>query len=123
MPPTPPKLLGKQYIIGLPTGDTLTGYDRDSYNKETTADIEYGRDEDNAEVAAIVSNPGVRLNLSGKALASSNAVEQLVKGNVVSVGTKAYLIEAATVARTAGGFAVFSLTLYAPDGLQMTTTP
>ena len=105
-----PVIHGTEVLIGFPTGETLTGVIRDSYDKETTADIEHIRDEDNNEVTALVSNPGMRITLDGVCTSTQAA---LLKGGIVSINSLVYLVEAATV-RHSKLATRFSLTCYKP---------
>lgn len=105
-----PVIKGDNVLIGFPTGETLTGVIRDSYDKETTADIEHIRDEDNNEVTALVSNPGMRITLDGVCTADQAAI---LKGGTVTINSVVYLVETATVRHTKLATR-FSLTCYKP---------
>jgi hypothetical protein len=107
-----PTVLGSTVLIGFPSGEELSGVIRDSYDKETTADIEHIRDEDNVEVAALVSNPGKRITLDG---VCTTGQESILKGGTVTINSVVYLVEAATVRHTKLATR-FSLTCYKPDG-------
>lgn len=111
-----PTIEGATVLIGFPTGETLTGVLRDSYDKETTADIEHIRDEDNNEVTALVSNPGMRITLDGVCTATQAA---LLKGGTVTINDVVYLVEAATV-RHSKLATRFSLTCYKPTAATYT---
>lgn len=107
-----PSIKGATVLIGFPTGEELSGVIRDSYDKETTADIEHIRDEDNVEVTALVSNPGKRITVDGVCTTDQASI---VKGGTVTINSVAYLVEAATIRHTKLATR-FSLTCYKPDG-------
>jgi len=117
LPNNKPKNIGKKFVIGLPGGQTVTGLVRETVDRTNTADVEMVRDEDNAEVAAIVSNPGKRLAVAG--VMAEDLADQIAPGAVVTAAGKEYLVEASAVsyART---LARFTMTLYAPDAMEMT---
>ena len=105
-----PAIKGTTVLIGFPTGESLTGVVRDSYDRESTADIEHIRDEDNNEVTALVSNPGMRITLDGVCTATQ---ADIIKGGTVTINGVVYLVEAATI-RHSKLATRFSLTCYKP---------
>ena len=111
-----PSIKGATVLIGFPTGESVSGVIRDTYDRETTADIEHIRDEDNNEVTALVSNPGRRITVDGVCTTTQAA---LLKGGTVTINSVKYIIETATVrhSRTATRF---SLACYKPDSLTYT---
>ena len=111
-----PVIKGATVLIGFPTGESVSGVIRDTYDRETTADIEHIRDEDNNEVTAIVSNPGLRITVDGVC----TEAQTIGKGDVVTINSIIYLVESATVrhSRTATRF---SMTCYKPDGATYTS--
>jgi hypothetical protein len=110
-----PAIKGTTVLIGFPTGETVAGVIRDTYDKETTADIEPVRDEDNCEVTMLVSNAGLRITVDGKC---SSAVT-LKKGDIVTINSVKYLCEAA-VNRYTTTLTRFSGTFYKPAGATFT---
>ena len=110
-----PTIKGTTVIIGFPTGESVTGIVRDTYDKETTADIEFVRDENNNEATALVSNLGMRIVVEGHC----SAAVTILKGDTVTVNSIKYVCENA-VARHSRLATRFSLTLYKPA--QMTIT-
>ena len=109
-----PVVRGTNFIIGLEGGQTVEGAVRESTESEGTADIEMVRDENNAECAAVVSNTGSRLTISGNMTAEIT----IKKGEVVTIGTKKYLVEDCKISR-GRSVARFTMTLYAPDALTL----
>lgn len=104
---------GATVVVGFPSGESVSGVIRDTYDKEPTADIEYVRDENNNEVTALVSNLGMRITVDGVC----SAAQTIVKGDVVTINSIKYLCEAATLRY--GKLATrFSMTVYKPT--QMT---
>ena len=110
-----PLIKGTAVLIGFPTGETVAGLLRDTYDKETTADIEMVRDEDNCEPTAIVSNPGLRIVVDGKC----SAAMTVTKGTIYTINSVKYLCEAA-VNRHSPTVTRFSGTFYKPDGATYT---
>ncbi len=110
-----PVIKGATVLIGFPDGETVSGVIRDTYDKETTADIEPIRNEDNEEATMLVSNPGLRIVVDG-VCSSAQTIE---KGGQVTINAVIYLCEAATV-RHSKLATRFSMTVYKPDGLTLT---
>jgi len=109
-----PVVKGTSVVVGFPDGETVTGVIRDTYDRETTADIEYVRNENNEEATALVSNPGVRVVVDGVC----TAAQTIAKGDQVTINSVIYLCEAATM-RYAKTQARFSMTIYKPDGMTL----
>ena len=110
-----PAIKGATILFGFPTGETVTGLVRDTYDKESTADIELVRDEDNAEVTALVSNPGLRIVVDGKC----SSAMTVTKGAIYTINGVKYLCEAATN-RYTPTVTRFSGTFYKPAGATYT---
>ena len=102
--------------IGLPSGITITGLVRESLDTETTADIEYGKDEDNNDAFAVVSNLGNRIVIVAKL---SQAVS-VKKGDVVTLNSVKYLCEVANTSRTPT-FTRLNFTVYKPTAMVFPT--
>ena len=106
---------GATVLVGFPTGETVTGVIRETYDRESTADIEYVRDENNNEATALVSNMGTRVVVDG----TCSAAQTIVKGDFVTINSIKHVCEAATLRY--GKLATrFSMTVYKPA--QMTLT-
>lgn len=110
-----PSIVGTTVLIGFPDGEEVSGVVRETYDKESTADIEYLRNEDNEEDTALVSNPGQRIVVDGHC----TAAQTVKKGESYTINGVVYLCEAATNrhSRTATRF---SATFYKPDGMTIT---
>jgi hypothetical protein len=98
--------------IGLASGLTFTGLIRESVDRESTADIEYGKDESNNDAFAVVSNLGNRVSITAKL---SQAVS-VKKGDVVTLNSVKYLCEQANLATTPT-FTRLTLVCYKPDAM------
>ncbi|MCK9468140.1 MAG: hypothetical protein M0Q49_01875 [Porticoccaceae bacterium] len=112
-----PTLLGTKVQIGFPDGATIGGTFRDTYDSDSTADIETIRDEDNNEVTAIVSNLGDRVTIEFTCAAS---VPDVKKGETLTVGAVLYLVEAANIRRSRSATRG-TVTLYKPTAATWTT--
>jgi hypothetical protein len=102
--------------IGLPSGITITSLVRESTDHETTGEIEYGKDENNNDAFAIVSNLGNRYTIVAK-LAAAVSVK---KGDVVTVNGAKYLCEVANTSKTTS-FTRLNFTIYKPDAMVFPT--
>jgi len=102
---------GMKVIVGLPDGDKIEGVVRDAVDIERSADVEYVRDEDNNDAAAIVSNRGVRKTIAG----NMRRDVDIAKGDVVEIGGGKYIVDSASISRSRS-LARFTVTVYAPDG-------
>ena len=115
-----PAVKGTAVLVGFPSGETMTGIIRDAYDKETTADLEYVRDENNNEATALVSNLGGRIVVDGTA----SAAVSTAKGDILTIGeglaAVEYIVEAVTLRHSRTATRV-SVTLYRPT--QMDPTP
>lgn len=109
-----PTVRGTAALIGFPGGITLTGFTRESQSDESTADIEYLRDENNNEAVAIVSNPGARVSVEGW----STTAPALKKGDTITIGAVPHIVEAWSVRYTSGATR-FSITAYKPDAMTL----
>ena len=107
-----PTVIGTSVQVGFPTGETVTGIIRASYDKEPTADIEYIKDESNNDATAVVSNLGMRIVVDG-VLSAANTT---AKGSTVTVNSIKYIVEAITRRHTPGATRC-SMTLYKPTGM------
>jgi hypothetical protein len=104
-----PTVIGTSVQVGFPSGETVTGIIRASYDKTPTADIEYVRDENNNEATAVVSNLGMRIVLEG----TLSAANTTAKGSTVTVNSVKYIVEDIVRRHTAGSTRA-SMTLYKP---------
>lgn len=107
-----PTVLGATVLVGFPAGSTMTGIIRDTYDVESTADIEYVRNEDNGEATAIVSNPGQRIVVDG----TVTATQTVKKGEAITINSVVYIVEA-TSTRYGKLATRISITAYKPDSL------
>ena len=120
MASTAPINIGTKIVVGLPTGQTITGIIRDTVDITPSGDIEWVRDENNADCAAIVSNPGERLVIVGT---MKDDITSTVKtGTVIKIAGKDYVVESVTYSRTKT-VARYNMTVYAPDGLALGVQP
>lgn len=106
-----PLTKGTEVLVGFPDSSSVTGVIRDTYEVDTTADIEHVRNEDNEEATAIVSNTGERLIVDGVCSADVT----FKKGDICTINSIAYICEAAKL-RYSKTTARFSGTFYKPDG-------
>ena len=104
-----PAVTGATVIVGFAAGTAVANVIRDSHDTETTADIEYVRDENNNEATAVVSNLGARVTVAGVC----SAAVTIKKGDVVTINSVGYLVESATERRTKT-VCRFELTAYKP---------
>ncbi len=107
-----PTVIGTSVQVGFPTGETVTGIIRASYDKQPTADIEYIRDETNNDATAVVSNLGMRIVVEG-VLSAANTT---AKGSTVTINSVKYIVED-IVRRHTPGATRCSMTLYKPTGM------
>jgi hypothetical protein len=107
-----PTVIGSTVQVGFPTGETVTGIIRASYDKEPTADIEYIKDENNNDGTAVVSNLGMRIVVDG-VLSAANTT---AKGSTVTINSIKYIVEAITRRHTPGATRA-SMTLYKPTAM------
>ena len=77
------------YTIGFVTAEAVSGLTRDSQENMTNADIEEIRDENNAAVAILVSNPVVTKRIEGIMLSTYTPP---AKGDVVTVNSIKYMV-------------------------------
>ena len=105
-----------EVLIGLPTGVVIQGMIRESVNLEPTADIEYGKDEQNNDAYAIVSNLGNRTSIAGKL----SGEVTFKKGETIAIDEVNYVIESATTAHTLS-YTRFNLVVYKPDAMTIAT--
>ena len=117
MASTPPVNIGEKIVIGLPDGQTIEGTIRDTVDTTPSADIEWVRDENNNDVAAIVSNPGTRMTIAG--VMKTDITDTVKTGTVLSIKSKSYIVENVTYSRTKT-VARYSMTVYAPDAMTFT---
>ncbi len=89
-----PTIKGTTVQIGFPAGEIITGTIRDSLDNDTTADIEYIRDESNNESTAIISNLGLRKTIE---FTAQSAVPSIKKGDVLAVNSISYIVESAVI--------------------------
>ena len=107
-----PTVIGTSVQVGFPTGETVTGIIRASYDKEPTADIEYVRDENNNDGTAVVSNLGMRIMVDG----TLSAANTTAKGATVTVNSVKYIVES-IIRRHTPGATRASMTLYKPTAM------
>ena len=107
-----PTVLGATVLVGFPSGSTMPGIIRDTHDVESTADIEYVRNEDNGEATALVSNPGQRIVVDG----AVTATQTVKKGEAITINSVVYIVEA-TSTRYGKLATRISITAYKPDAL------
>jgi hypothetical protein len=110
-----PSVLGTSALVGFPTGETVTGVIRESYDTEQTAEIEPVKDENNNDASMIVSNLGKRITLSGEC----TAAQTVRKGGLLTINSVVYMVESAVMRRTKTK-ARFDCTVYKPDATTFT---
>jgi hypothetical protein len=81
---------------------------------EPTAEIEYGKDEENNDAYAIISNRGARKSIAGKI---TGAID-FKKGDSITIDEEDYVIETATISHTPS-FTRFVLVVYKPDAMSI----
>jgi hypothetical protein len=102
--------------IGLASGVTITSLVRESVDHETTAEIEYGKDEQNNDAYAVVSNLGNRYSVVGK-IAAAVSVK---KGDIITINGAKYLVEQANTSYAAS-FTRFSFVANKPTAMVFPT--
>ncbi len=107
-----PTIIGTTVIIGFPTGETISGVIRDTYNKDGVGKVEYIQDENNNDGTVIVSGLGNRISVEGT-MSAANTVRV---GDVVTVNSIKYVVESVGERRTRLA-ARIAMTLYKPDAL------
>lgn len=107
-----PTIIGTTVIIGFPTGESISGVVRSTYNKDGVGKIEYIPDEDNNDATAIVSALGNRITVEGT-MSAANTVRV---GDTVTVNSIKYIVEAVGERRTTLA-ARITMTLYKPDAM------
>ena len=97
---TAPVQLGTACEIGI-GGYTYSGFIVEDAERQSIAKVEDVMDEDDATLAKIISNPGVRVtvNVMGK---SGSTLEAVKIGDVVTMNSIAMMVEDATQRRSRG---------------------
>jgi hypothetical protein len=114
-----PTIIGTSVEVGFPSGTTMSGIIRASYDVSPTADIEYIKDESNNDGSALVSNLGTRLVVDG-VITEADDTE---KGDIITIGTDPddveYVCEDVTRRHVPLATRI-SLTLYRPTAMDPT---
>jgi hypothetical protein len=76
-------------VIGFPTGTSVTGVIRETYETSSERDIEDVRNEDNDTYAQILSNAVTIIKVSGH---TESTVVIPVKGDTVTINSVKYLV-------------------------------
>jgi hypothetical protein len=111
--PNAPTVIGS-VLIGFGDGNVIQGMIRESLNLEPTAEIEYGKDEDNNDAYAIVSNLGNRISIAGKL----SGVVTFKKGDTIAIDEVNYVIEQAVTSHTSS-FTRFNLIVYVANAMSI----
>ena len=104
------------YNIGFVTADTVSGLTRDSQENTKHTDIEEIRDENNAAVAILVSNPVVVKRIDGNMLSTYIPP---AKGDVVTVNSIKYMVYSVSV-KYGRTWTRVSMELQKPDSITFT---
>jgi hypothetical protein len=104
------------YMVGFITAEAITSLTRDSQDNSSFADIEEIRDENNAAVAILVSNPGLIKRFEAIML---SAYTPPVKGSVVTVNSVKFMVYNVSI-KYSRTWTRVSLELQKPDSITFT---